>query len=84
MSWIFAALSLLKSKIGRYVAAAGVMALTVGIVLLKAFNAGKASERAKQQRATLKAYKERQHVEEDTSRLDPDDIRRRLSDDWPE
>ncbi len=84
MGWLAAAWALLSSKIGRYVAGAAAIALTVGVVLLKAFSAGRVSERARQQRANLRAYKERSYVDEEVRRRNADDIRRGLRDDWPE
>jgi len=62
------------SRTGRALAAAGALALAVGIALLKAFGAGRAAERAKQDRASLDNLRDRNEIDHEINTLGPGDL----------
>ncbi|MBI1201475.1 MAG: hypothetical protein GC182_03080 [Rhodopseudomonas sp.] len=66
------------SKAGRAIAAGAALALAIGIAVLKVFNAGKASERAAQDRASLDNMRERQATDDEVANLGPADLDRRM------
>lgn len=67
------------SKVGRALAAAGAIIVAIGIAVLKAFNAGKTSERATEDRASLENLRKRSETDHEVSKLGPDAVRDRLS-----
>ena len=80
MIWIAkAALWLAESKVGRFVAMAVGLLITIGLAVLKVFNAGKASERGRQDRQSLENFRERARIENEVDSLPPNDVKRRLS-----
>lgn len=66
------------TKIGRAIAAGFAVAAAVGIFALKLFNAGKRSERVKQDRDSLKNLRNRQERNEELENLGPADLDRRM------
>lgn len=68
----------LGTKLGRTLAAAGAIALAIGLALLKAFTAGKAAEKAKQDRASLENLRKRAKTDEEIGSLNDADVDRRL------
>lgn len=66
----------LTSKVGRYIMIALSAAATLGLLLLKAFGAGKAAERQKQQEATLDDVEKAHEIHGDVGSLG----RKQLSD----
>jgi hypothetical protein len=60
-------------------AAGGLIALLLGI-FLKGRASGKAAERDRQQKAQLDAYRDRDKIDDEIRRTDPDDLRQRLRD----
>lgn len=67
------------SKVGRAVAAGLAIAAAIGIAVLKVFNAGKATERAKQDRQSIDNFKKRQDTDADINGLGHADVDERLS-----
>lgn len=67
------------SKIGRALALAGGLVLAFGIAALKVFNAGKTSERSRQDRRSLENFRERARIDDEVDNLPPGDVERRLS-----
>jgi hypothetical protein len=66
------------SRAGRTAAAAFLALAGFGLALLRAFSAGKAHERAKDQAATLKILQSRLNTDDEIARLSPDDRRELL------
>lgn len=66
------------SKTGRVIAAAGALALAIGFALLKAFGAGKESERVAQDRQSLENIRERQATDAEVEGLGHADVDQRL------
>lgn len=62
--WTNIAIWLATTRTGRFVAAAGALAVAIGVALLKAFGAGKQIERAKQDRQSLENLRHRAKVED--------------------
>lgn len=75
-------ISLVSSKIGRWLLGALALLLGIGVALLKAFRAGRQAERMERQKQTIKAVRERKKVDEEIDRLSAAERRRRLSDRW--
>jgi hypothetical protein len=73
---------LIGSKIGRYLALAGLAAATVGIILLRVYAAGKRDEQLKQTQASLNAVREKVKSDEAISRMSRSERTRRLRDEW--
>jgi len=69
----------LSTRVGRY--AAGVLAISaiVGVVLLKAFAAGRAQEQARQTAGKLKAISKRRTSDAEVDQLGAADVDDRLS-----
>lgn len=67
------------SKIGRYAAAALAFMAALSVVILKAFLAGQAKERAKQTKASLDALRTRVTTDDEISRLPRADRKRAIS-----
>jgi hypothetical protein len=65
------------TKVGRTVAMVAAGAVTIGIVLLKVFGAGKAAERVKQDRASLDNLRERAKTDAELDGLGSGDLDRR-------
>ena len=70
---------LLGTKFGRAVAAGLAIAGAIGLALLKAFMAGKAAEKAKQDRASLENLRNRAKTDDEVKKLDPDKRLERLN-----
>lgn len=67
------------SRIGAFLIAAAAIAVAVAVAFLKAFNAGKAAERAKQTQDSLKNLRNRTKTDEEVRNLDDAARRRRLN-----
>lgn len=72
IGWFFA------TKVGRYIAAGFAIAAAVGLAVLKVFMAGKAAEKAKQDRASLENLRKRAKTDEEVGGLSGSDVDRRL------
>jgi len=68
----------LGTKVGRILLAVGAASVAIGAALLKAFLAGKASERAKQDRADLEAHVDREKKDDEVAKLGAPDVNSRL------
>ena len=66
------------TKIGRWFAATGAILLAISFALLKAFSAGKASEKAKEDRESLQNLRNRAKTDEEVSKLPDADVDRDL------
>lgn len=75
-------LTWLTTRAGRWAAAIGAGLLALAVVLLRAFRAGKAAERARQAKQTLDNVRTRNEVDQDVARSGAGDVRKRLRDDW--
>ncbi|MCX5495349.1 hypothetical protein OSH11_11575 [Kaistia dalseonensis] len=62
------------SRLGRWLAAAGAIALAIGIAVLKLLAMGRAQERATQQKAKLQAISQRKKSDEDVDRMRAADV----------
>lgn len=69
---------LLGTRLGRWLAIAGAAALALGVALLRAFQLGKASERAKHDRQSLENLRNRSRVDDEVARMSDADRRKRL------
>ena len=67
------------SKLGRSIALAAAATLAVGLAVLKVFNAGKASERAAQDRQSLENIRERQKTDAEVDSIGHADLDQRMS-----
>lgn len=70
---------LLGSSLGRKVALGALIALGVGIVVVRIYAAGAARERARQAEAALRNLRERIKVDDEIEKLSPAARRERLS-----
>ncbi|CAM5397561.1 hypothetical protein AFEL58S_01984 [Afipia felis] len=68
-----------RSKVGRAIAAAAGLVVAIGIAALRVFNAGKSSERVRQDRQSLENLRDRARIEDEVDNLPPGDVERRLS-----
>lgn len=66
------------SKAGRFIAAAFALLFAIGIAVLKVFNAGKASERQRQDQQSLENLRSRARTDDEISTLTPDELGSRL------
>ncbi len=69
---------LIGSKFGRITAIAGITALVVGVVILRAFSAGAQRERNKAMQRTLKNLQTRIQTDDEIAGLSVDARRERL------
>jgi hypothetical protein len=76
--WASIALWFLTSKTGRAIAAIGALTLAIGFAVLKAFSAGKESERIAQDRQSLDNIRERQATDAEVEGLGHADVDQRL------
>lgn len=66
------------SRTGRAIAAAGALALAIGVALLKVFSAGKQAERVTQDRASLENQRARAAIEDELNTLPMSEREERL------
>ena len=76
---MMAFLSFLGSRLGRYVVAFFMGAAGIGFALLKAFSAGEAKERAKQDHESLKNLRKRVKTDDEVSQMPDAVVRDELS-----
>ena len=69
----------LTTRIGRAVATGLAVAGAIGVVVLRAFMAGKKAEREKQDRAALENLRNRAKKDDEVKKLDPDSRLERLN-----
>lgn len=67
------------TKAARVIMTIGAAGAALFVVILKIFNAGKASQQAAQDRASLEAYRNREKIDETVSRQSDADARADLS-----
>lgn len=70
---------LLGSKLGRYVALGGLIALGVLLLIARIYAAGRAKERARQLEQSLQTIRERVKKDDEITRLPPDQRAERLN-----
>lgn len=61
---------LMGTKVGRMLAGAGAIALAIGLAALRIFAAGKAAERARQDKASLENRRKRERTDDDVAAMD--------------
>jgi len=66
------------TRLGQYIAFAGLAAGVLGAALLRAFSAGKASEQAKASATTIENTRERAKIEASVDAASDGDVSRRL------
>lgn len=69
----------ISTRVGRWLAAGGAAALAVGLLLLRAFAAGKKVERQAADKASLTNLQARNETDESISIMSPDTRRNQLS-----
>ena len=70
------------SRIGQYAALAALVATGVGLVLWRAFSAGKSSVQAAQLQETVNVFAKRVATDNDLAKLSAADRRQRLRQHW--